>query len=108
MKENIIKLILFILGIIIIMDSLDYYVNYINNNENEEFIDNYYYWNWNKPNIIKQINYNKNSKKCKNCSYSMSCDYTDDAQPFCYKSSDVPSIKYDKKESKYISSQNSI
>lgn len=78
------------------------------NNKREHFIDKYYYWNWSDPELIKKINNINDSSVCafknniqNNCLYSMSCDYTDDALPYCYRSLDIPS--YDKKNNLFRS-----
>ena len=99
MNQNITKIIFFILGIFLIMCMMNQYSMHLNEScgkdQTEQFVDKYYHWNWNDPNMIKLINLIDNSSHCKDCTYSMSCDYTDDAQPFCYRSLDVPS--YDKR-----------
>ena len=58
----------------------------------ENFVDNYYKWDWNNPNVIKYMNMYTTDNNCTSCSYSQSCHLTDDAQPFCNKSYDIPSI----------------
>lgn len=59
-------------------------------NVKEPFVSDYYRWNWNEPNVIRKINDKTTDNNCSNCSYSMSCDFIDDALPFCYKGYDVP------------------
>ena len=79
----------------------------------ENFVDNYYSLNWTSPDLINYVNSQKvcmNHRQCMldkqylsenrdmnnsfsraNCTYSMSCDYTDDsAHPQCYKGYDSP------------------
>ena len=75
----------------------------------ENFIDNYYSLNWVSPDLIDYVNTKKvctNRKECAmnrlktidgrmfpktGCTYSMSCDYTNDsAHPRCYKGYDSP------------------
>jgi hypothetical protein len=59
-----------------------------NKNNKETFVDDYYHWNWNDPMMLTNIN--SILPRCKNCAYSISCDFTDDAQKHCYKSYDYP------------------
>lgn len=59
--------------------------------ENYKELD-YYDLDWNDPMMMTKINMHNIRDCCRNCRYSMSCDYTDDALPFCHKSCDVPSI----------------
>ncbi len=75
------------LSFIIIFIGLDIFVHMIDK-QNEHFVDDYYYWNWNDPMMLTTIN--SIDPGCTNCKYSMSCDLTDDAMPFCYKSFDYP------------------
>jgi hypothetical protein len=90
-NNSILILILSVITATIILFSLNQFTDCVNNNNNtEKFIDNYYRWNWNDPNMIALINNIDNSANCQNCSYSMSCDYTDDAQPFCFRSLNIP------------------
>src|SRR5437764_566575 len=88
MKEYIFKLIMMILSIVTVAVVLNYYSSGLN--QNEQFVDKYYHWNWNNPNLITLINNIDNYSQCEDCTYSMSCDYTDDALNHCYKSLDVP------------------
>lgn len=69
------------------------------NTYEEGFRNDYYNWNWNDPDLIKNINY-ANLHPEFNCIYSVSCDLSDDAQPFCYKSCDIP--QYDKENNLMI------
>jgi hypothetical protein len=64
-----------------------------NDSKVEQFIGQYYKWNWNDPNMITLVNNVNKTQPCKNCTYSMECDLTDDAQEFCYKSHNIP-LKY--------------
>lgn len=85
--------ILFILLVIYVIYILR---DYINNssifcNTNESFVDNYYDWDWNDKDIIKHMNKYSTENNCLTCTYSESCNLTDDALPFCHKSYDVPS-----------------
>lgn len=75
----------------------------------ELFVDDYYSFNWVSPTLIDDINtekvaisgkgcscFNKdknpNNKSCR-CTYSMSCDYTDDtAHPRCFAGYDRPGL----------------
>lgn len=81
-------------SVVIVMFVLNRYTYWIecddNDNNREKFVDKYYHWNWNDPDLIKDINRIDNRSNCSHCTYSVSCDYTDDAQPFCYRSLDVP------------------
>ena len=81
---------LFFVSVLIIIFILGCFVNMLDDNKDnkESFVDDYYYWNWNDPMMLTTINSIK--PHCKNCKYSMSCDFTDDALPFCYKSFDYP------------------
>lgn len=91
--NDLIILALLVISIIIIGSGLEAFANYTCEEiTSERFVDDYYHWNWNDPNMIKKMNVASTNTECKNCTYSMSCDYTDDAQPFCYKSHDIPSI----------------
>lgn len=74
----------------------------------ENFIDDYYSLNWVSPGLTKYVNTQKvcmNHRECTmnrmktdgdksprtTCTYSMSCDYTNDtAHPRCYKGYDSP------------------
>ena len=60
--------------------------------DSECFVNDYYSWNWNNPNMMTIINNIDYSTECPTniCTYSMSCDYTDDAHPWCMNSLDVP------------------
>lgn len=90
MNINIITLVIVILIFSLIMGFFSNYSCSI-----EKFVDNYYSWNWNHPYTITYINsihpayhkYNDNNHR-----YSLSCDFTDDAQPFCSNGLDIPSI----------------
>lgn len=53
----------------------------------ENFVDNYYQWDWNNPNVIQYMNLYSNNDYL----YSQSCHLSDDALPFCNKSHDIPS-----------------
>src|SRR5438874_10449246 len=92
--ETLNQSILIIVSIIIFYCILGGYTEWIcdtNNQYREPFVDDYYHWNWNEANMITKMNeYTTNPKKCKDCSYSISCDFTDDAQSFCYRAHDVP------------------
>jgi hypothetical protein len=72
------------------------------NDNKEEFINDYYSWNWNNPNLLTIINKDHTKTPCKECTYSMSCDLLDDAQPFCYKSFDLPSLHKNKDKKYYL------
>lgn len=86
--------ILFLLiGIVLACIVLNGFTNYMTVNKSEKFVDNYYHWNWNYPHLIKDLNKIDNRIDCPSCTYSMSCDFTDDAQPFCYRSLDIPTLK---------------
>lgn len=80
-------ILLFLVSFLIIFFGLDIFVNMIDK-EREGFVDDYYYWNWNDPMMLTTVN--SIMPNCDHCKYSMSCDLTDDAQPFCYKSYDYP------------------
>jgi hypothetical protein len=107
MNKSITQIILFFVIVAVIFFILDMYTKYICDKHdksnkadklNEQFIDNYYHWDWNDPNMLTKINLISNKPPCEKCTYSMSCDFTDDAQPFCKKSYDIPSeIREDKK-----------
>lgn len=69
----------------------------------ENFVDDYYSFNWTSPTLIQDVNQEKvyvsgggcscfNTKKGgPRCTYSMSCDYTDDsAHPQCFAGYDRP------------------
>ncbi len=69
----------------------------------ETFVDDYYSFNWTSPTLIDDVNLEKvyvsgggcsclNTKKGgPRCTYSMSCDYTDDtAHPRCFAGYDRP------------------
>lgn len=64
-------------------------------NDKEDFVSNYYDLDWSNINEAHKF------PKHKNLKYSMSCDLTDDAQPFCHNSYDVP--RYDSKRKMYFS-----
>lgn len=70
----------------------------------ETFVDDYYSFNWTSPTLIQDVNYEKvyvsgggcsifNTKRGgPRCTYSMSCDYTDDSSnPRCFAGYDRPS-----------------
>lgn len=98
MHNTLITLILAGLAALFILVNLNRFRNYIENNcdkNTEQFIDKYYHWDWNDPDTMTLINQINNKSNCDNCTYSMSCDFTDDAQAFCYKSLDIP--KHNKK-----------
>lgn len=80
-------ILLVFVSFIIIFLFFDIFVNMCDKKK-EPFVDNYYYWNWNDPLMLTTIN--SIDPNCSHCKYSMSCDLTDDAQPFCYKSYDYP------------------
>ena len=89
---TIVNILIFLLSIFLIYIILDYSLYFIVScSDKEPFVDNYYQWNWNNPNIIKYTNIYTNNNNCSTCSYSQSCHLTDDAQPFCHKSYDMPS-----------------
>ena len=65
----------------------------------ERFIDDYYSLNWTSPDLTNYVNIHKvgvsgSLCSCSNksrCTYSMSCDYTDDtAHPDCFAGYDRP------------------
>lgn len=65
----------------------------------ERFIDDYYSLNWTSPDLTNYVNVHKvgvsgSLCSCSNksrCTYSMSCDYTDDtAHPDCFAGYDRP------------------
>ena len=65
-------------------------------NREENFIDDYYSFDWTSPNLINDVNYEKVAltrgvcEKDK-CTYSMSCDYTNDtSHPKCFSGYDLP------------------
>jgi len=73
------------------------------NKDKEPFVDDYYSFNWTSPTLINDVNFEKvyisgggcsclNTKKGgPRCTYSMSCDYTDDtAHPRCFAGYDRP------------------
>lgn len=103
MDQTSTMILLSLVGIIVIFFILNMFTKYVcqlsESNENaEQFVDNYYHWNWNDPNMLTVVNQIDRQTPCKECTYSMSCDFTDDAQPFCYRSYDMPSkIDKDKK-----------
>jgi hypothetical protein len=94
-------------------------------NNLEPFVDDYYSFNWNSPTLIDDVNtekvlisgkgcscFNKseNSSKSCRCTYSMSCDYSDDtAHSNCFAGYDRPglgdldispsSVKFDRNQS---------
>ena len=92
-------LVLFLAGFaaLIVLISLNNFSTYIScdTGTREGFVDKYYHWDWNDPQMLTLVNLINNTSNCKDCTYSMSCDFTDDVQPFCHRSLDVPS--YDKK-----------
>ena len=65
----------------------------------ENFVSNYYELNWTAPDLIDYINVEKampskvcDKDLCTYCTYSMSCDYTDDGSNHnCFKGYDIPS-----------------
>jgi len=61
----------------------------------EPFVGKYYHLNWNDPRMVSKMNAKNSRSSCGNCKYSEMCNLTDDANPSCYKSYDVP--RYDKK-----------
>jgi hypothetical protein len=70
---------------------------YVLQNNKEEFTDEYYNLDWTNSNLTDYVNndiaYNSyvcNKYSNSNCTYSMSCDFTDDALPHCFSSLDVP------------------
>jgi len=79
------KDILIVLVVVIVIVSIVYL-----SDDNECFVNDYYDWNWNNPNMMTIINNIDYSTKCPTniCTYSMSCDYTDDAHPWCINSLD--------------------
>jgi hypothetical protein len=71
--------------------------------KSEPFVDDYYSFNWVSPTLIEDVNLEKvymsgggcsclNKKKGgPRCTYSMSCDYTDDSShPRCFAGHDRP------------------
>jgi hypothetical protein len=73
------------------------------NKQQENFVDDYYSFNWTSPTLIDDVNFEKvyvsgggcsclNTKKGgPRCTYSMSCDYSDDsAHPRCFAGYDRP------------------
>lgn len=95
METNYYYAILFLIVLILFIIAI--YNNKYTKKEN--FIDKYYDWDWNDPDLIGCINlidkgfYNYGSgypDPGPNATYSMSCDFTDDAQDFCYRTLDVP------------------
>lgn len=80
------NMLLCFLSFILIIIGLDIFVHMTN--YNETFVDDYYAWNWNDPMMLTRIN--SIVPNCAKCAYSMSCDLTDDAMPFCYRSYDYP------------------
>jgi hypothetical protein len=92
---------IFLLAIYIIYILLDYGLYFIISPlDKETFVDNYYQWNWNNPHVINYMNtYTNNNSDSINL-YSQSCHLTDDAQPFCYKSKDIP--KYNNNNNIFI------
>ena len=82
-----------LLSIYLIYILLDFSLRFVSRCDNKEnFVDNYYQWNWNNPYVIKYMNIYSTDNDCATCSYSQSCHLTDDAQPFCHKSYDIPSL----------------
>lgn len=74
-----------------------------NKNDKEHFVDDYYSFNWNSPTLVQDINLERvymsgGGCSCFNkkrggprCTYSMSCDYTDDSSnPRCFAGYDRP------------------
>jgi hypothetical protein len=104
MNKTLIMVVLFFVAIIIIISGIVIY-RCQGIKQNEPFVDAYYHWNWNDPRMITRMNLTSIDNDCKNCTYSMSCDYTDDAQPFCHKSYDVPVKSYDVPVKSYDVSQ---
>lgn len=86
------NIIIFLFAIIAIYMILEQGLQFIcSYNTAENFVNDYYKWDWNNPNIIKYMNLYTDNNSCSTCTYSQSCHLTDDAQPFCYKSQDIPS-----------------
>lgn len=75
-----------------------YSINSLNSINTEQFVSDYYDINWTAPDLIKYINTEKTMPPlvCEdsglNCTYSMSCDYTDDSNPNCFMGYDIPSF----------------
>lgn len=93
MNNTFIFILLLIFALAFVACCLNYFSTNLTNSNNEPFAKDYYWWNWNDPDLINNINYSKLHPKCKNCTYSVSCDLTDDALPNCCNSYDIH--KYD-------------
>lgn len=84
-------ILIYFLFIIVIIGLVNIFIDeHKEKEEKEEFVDDYYYWNWNDPMMLTRINSIDPKCKDKHCKYSISCDFTDDALPHCYKSFDYP------------------
>lgn len=102
-------IVLFAILIVLIV----YYYRYIIKDRVEGFVNDYYSLNWTDPTLIDRVNeektlayvFNTKQNKCKTdkldktnnkgkcdksyLSYSMSCDYTDNAHPHCVANHDL-------------------
>jgi ABC-type oligopeptide transport system ATPase subunit len=88
MEINILILIFtIVLFYLIITCCIDIY----NNKYVENFVHDYYSWNWSHPYTITYIN-SIHPSYHNNHTYSLSCDFTDDAHPSCSNGLDIPSI----------------
>ena len=95
-----------ILIIIIVYIILQIYVEYIIDNDNirkteENFVGDYYIWNWNEPEIINHINSihpNRTNQKYKDSkkAYSLSCDFSDDVFDHCVDGMYIQDLDTDK------------
>jgi hypothetical protein len=106
--DGIILFCLFFLIFLLVKSTYDYHYKFECANEDtllqsEPFVDDYYSFNWVSPTLIGDINLEKiymsgggcsclNTKNgCSRCTYSMSCDYTDDSSnPRCFAGYDRP------------------